>query len=170
MFEPMLAEARRLLADDRVPPERQRIETRLDMRYVGQSYELPIPTRPGFSRRSGRRWCRRFHAEHARRFGHSDPAAPVEIVSFGVTATGLIDTPELPRPRQGGAEPPEEARSGTRRVLFRSARREAAATGPIARCGSARRCSPATGSPDRRSSRKSRRRRCSIPGDQRPRR
>ena len=49
------------------------------------------------------------------------PSAPVEIVSFGVTATGLIDTPELPRPPQGGAEPPEEARSGGRRALFRGA-------------------------------------------------
>ena len=59
-----------------------------------------------------------FHAEHASRFGHSDPKAPVEIVSFGVTATGLIDTPELPRPPQGAAEPPEEARSGSRRAYF----------------------------------------------------
>jgi N-methylhydantoinase A len=59
-----------------------------------------------------------FHAEHARRFGHSDPAAPVEVVSFAVTATGLIDTPELPRPAAGGKEPPEEARRGMRRVYF----------------------------------------------------
>ena len=59
-----------------------------------------------------------FHTEHARRFGHSDPAAPVEIVSFAVTATGLIDTPELPRPASGGQEPPAGARRGTRRVFF----------------------------------------------------
>src|SRR5437763_1096237 len=59
-----------------------------------------------------------FHAEHNGRFGHSDPAAPVEAVSFAVTATGLIDTPELPRPEPGGQEPPVEARSGTRRVYF----------------------------------------------------
>jgi N-methylhydantoinase A len=35
-----------------------------------------------------------------------------------VTATGLIDTPELPRPPTGAREPPPEARSGTRRVYF----------------------------------------------------
>ena len=117
VFEPMLAEARRLLAADRVPAERRRIETRLDMRYVGQSYELPIPI-AGFSAEEWAALVPAFHAEHARRFGHSDPRAPVEIVSFGVTATGLIDTPELPRPRQGAAEPPQEARSGSRRAYF----------------------------------------------------
>jgi N-methylhydantoinase A len=117
IFEPMLAEARRLLDADRVPAERQRIEMRLDMRYVGQSYELPIPI-AGFSEGEWAALVPVFHAEHASRFGHSDPQAPVEIVSFGVTATGLIDTPELPRPPHGGAEPPDEARGGTRRAYF----------------------------------------------------
>jgi N-methylhydantoinase A len=117
LFDPMLAEARRLLDADRVPDERRRIEMRLDMRYVGQSYELPIPI-AGFSEAEWEALVPTFHAEHARRFGHNDPRAPVEIVSFGVTATGLIDTPELPRPPQGGAEPPEEARSGSRRAYF----------------------------------------------------
>ena len=117
IFAPMVAEARHLLDADRVPPERQRIETRLEMRYVGQSYELPIPIGP----LTDDAWAAlvpTFHAEHARRFGHSDRAAPVEIVSFAVTATGLIDTPELPRPPQGGREPPRPARVGTRRAYF----------------------------------------------------
>ena len=118
IFAPMLAEARRLLDGDRVPPGRQRIETRLDMRYVGQSFELPIPL-AGFGEAEWAALVPAFHAEHASRFGHNDPASPVEIVSFGVTATGLIDTPELPRPSQGGAEPPDDARRGTPPGLFR---------------------------------------------------
>jgi N-methylhydantoinase A len=137
VLDPMLAEARRLLVADRVPAERQRIEMRVDMRYIGQSYELPIPLAPtlpspasGGGLGRGRvdfdaaDWAGlagAFHAEHARRFGHSDPAAPVEVVSFAVTATGLIDTPELPRPPAGGHEPPEEARHATRRVYFETA-------------------------------------------------
>jgi N-methylhydantoinase A len=113
----MLAEARRLLDADRVPQERQRIEMRLDMRYVGQSFELPIPI-AGFSQAEWAMLVPAFHSEHKSRFGHGDPGAPVEIVSFAVTATGLIDTPELPRPPQGGPNPPEEARSGHRRAYF----------------------------------------------------
>src|SRR5439155_2858987 len=114
VLDPMLHEARRLLAADRVPTERQRIEMRVDMRYIGQSYELPLPLR-GFDPADWAGLPPAFHAEHARRFGHSDPAAPVEIVSFAVTATGLIDTPELPRPAVGNRQPPDEARSGARR-------------------------------------------------------
>jgi N-methylhydantoinase A len=117
VFAPMLEEARRLLAEDRVPAGRQGIETRLDMRYVGQSFELPIAM-AGSGEAEWAALVPAFHAEHARRFGHSDPAAPVEIVSFAVTATGLIDTPELPRPAKGRDEPPDEARRGTRRVFY----------------------------------------------------
>jgi N-methylhydantoinase A len=117
ILDPMLAEARRLLDADRVPHERRRIEMRIDMRYIGQSYELPIPL-AAFTEADWAALVPAFHAEHARRFGHNDPAAPVEVVSFAVTATGLIDTPELPRPAEGGKEPPAEARTGTRRVYF----------------------------------------------------
>ena len=116
-FQPMLAEARRLLAGDRVPPERREIEMRVDMRYIGQSFELPIPV-TGFRQGQWAALAPAFHAEHQRRFGHCDPAAPVEIVSLGVTARGVIDTPELPRPDKGGKEPPVGAKSGSRRVYF----------------------------------------------------
>src|SRR5216684_2308618 len=117
---PMVDEARRLLVADRVPAERQQIERRVDMRYIGQSYELPIP----LAATTDAEWAGlapAFHAEHRRRFGHSDPASPVEVVSFSVTATGLIDTPELPRPPRGEREPPAEARRGTRRAYFEMA-------------------------------------------------
>src|SRR5712671_6020339 len=117
VLAPMVGEARRLLEADRVPADRQQIERRVDMRYIGQSYELPIPL-AGSDAAEWAGLVPAFHAEHLRRFGHSDPAAPIEVVSFAVTATGLIDTPELPRPPQGGREPPEGARSGTRRAFF----------------------------------------------------
>src|SRR5260370_7403616 len=87
---------------------------------MGQACELPMPLQgPGAAEWAG--LAAAFHAEHARRFGHSDPAAPIEVVSFAVTATGLIDTPELPRPPEGGVEPPSEARSGTRPAYFEAA-------------------------------------------------
>jgi N-methylhydantoinase A len=120
IFAPLLAEARRLFDADRLPAERRRIEMRLEMRYIGQSYELPMPL-AGFADADWGELPTAFHVEHARRFGHSDPAAPIEIVSFAVTATGLIDTPELPRPALGEREPIPEARSGTRRTFFETA-------------------------------------------------
>src|SRR5881275_2632434 len=128
ILDPMLEEARRLLDADRVPEDRRRIEMRVDLRYIGQSYELPIPL-AAFADADWAALVPAFHAEHNRRFGHSDPAAPVEVVSFAVTATGVIDTPELPRPNAGSKEPPVEARTGARRVYF-----EAGAGGDWAEC------------------------------------
>jgi N-methylhydantoinase A len=119
-FAPMLGEARRLLAEDQIPAERRRIETRVDMRYIGQSFELPVPL-VGFGDADWAALVPAFHAEHFRRFGHSDPAAPVEIVSFAVTARGLIDTPELPRLPPGEPTPPDSTFAGRRRVYFEAA-------------------------------------------------
>ena len=87
--------AERLLAADGVPPGARSIEVRVEARYAGQSYELPI----AYGYRDAGAWERLaddFHAAHRRRFGHADPDAPIEIVGFGATAIGKVDTPELP--------------------------------------------------------------------------
>ena len=128
VFAPMLAEARRLLDADRVPADRRRIETRLDMRYVGQSYELPIPL-AGFSAAEWAALVPAFHAEHARRFGHSDPTAPVEIVSFG----GHRDRADRHAGTAAAATGRSRAAGGSAKRqpprLFRGGQRPAAATG-----------------------------------------
>ena len=102
-----------LLAADGVPPAKRRVETRVDARYAGQSYELALPLTDAGG------WTAlptAFHAAHQARFGHHDAAAPIEIVSFGVTAVGLIDAPELPQ-IAGGSEQPS-ATPTRRRVFF----------------------------------------------------
>lgn len=106
-----------LLAADGIPPDRRAVEMRLEARYAGQSYELPIP----FAHRDPGAWPRLaedFHAAHRRRFGHADPGAPIEIVGLGAAAIGKVDAPELPALAPGGPEPPAAARIATRRVHF----------------------------------------------------
>lgn len=105
------------LAHDGVPPERRLMEVRVDMRYLGQSFELPVTadlSRPGW-------WAAlaaRFHAAHRARFGHADEGAPVEIAGFGVTGIGRIETPVLPELEEGGARPDKEALTGERPVYY----------------------------------------------------
>jgi N-methylhydantoinase A len=109
--------ADRLLEADRVPPDRRSVEVRAEARYVGQSYELPI----AFDYGDAGAWQRLaddFHTAHRSRFGHADPEAPIEIVGFGATAIGKVDTPALPTLAPGGSTPPAEARIGSRRVFF----------------------------------------------------
>jgi N-methylhydantoinase A len=49
----------------------------LDLRYVGQSFEISIPV----DRLSPGHVLARFHDAHNERYGHSDPARPVEVVT-----------------------------------------------------------------------------------------
>jgi N-methylhydantoinase A len=104
-----------LLASDGVPSAKRRIETRVDARYAGQSYELTLPLA------DAAQWPalpQLFHDTHQARFGHHDAGCAIEIVSVGVTAVGLIDAPQLPQIEQGGEQPP--AAAGSRRVFYES--------------------------------------------------
>jgi N-methylhydantoinase A len=86
---------------------------------VGQSYELPI----SYAFQDAAGWARiatDFHAAHRQRFGHADAEAPMEIVGFGATAVGKVDTPILPELPPGEPSPPAGARIGSREVFFES--------------------------------------------------
>ncbi len=117
IVERLVARGHQLLADDAVPVDRREIEIRVDLRYLGQSYELPIPLDPA-SPEAWHALPASFHAAHQQRFGHCDPAAPLELVGFGVTAIGRIDTPQLPTLAPGDATPPATALMGHRRIYY----------------------------------------------------
>jgi N-methylhydantoinase A len=109
--------AERLLEADQVPPAKRVVHVRVEARYVGQSYELPI----AFAFQDVGAWSRLagdFHAAHRQRFGHADPDSPIEIVGLGATAIGKVDTPELPTLARGGSAPPAEARLTSREIFI----------------------------------------------------
>ena len=68
----------------------------LDVRYVGQSFELTIP--------AGDDLLGRFHAHHERTYGFAAPGEPVEIVSVRSTSIGRIEKPP-PRTLEPGEVP-----------------------------------------------------------------
>ncbi|GER84017.1 N-methylhydantoinase A [Thermogemmatispora aurantia] len=72
--------------------ERIQIERYLDLRYVGQSYELTIPFGGDCARAA-----QQFHLAHERRFGYSDPNEPVQVVNVRLKARGLVEPPVLER-------------------------------------------------------------------------
>ena len=61
----------------------------LDVRYVGQSYELTIPYSD--------KWLETFHSAHDQRYGHSSSESPVEVVSARSTLLGRTEKPRLRR-------------------------------------------------------------------------
>jgi N-methylhydantoinase A len=91
----VLAErGRRELLDEGVPNERIHIERFLDIRYLGQSYELIVPF-------SGTVFSD-FHGQHETQYGYSDESVPVEVVNLRVRAVGQGDPPPLsPQPLKG---------------------------------------------------------------------
>jgi len=68
------------LAGDAIESRRQ-----IDMRYVGQSYELTIEVGDPFDASSAAGLEERFHAEHDRMYGFSAPGEPTECVGLRVT-------------------------------------------------------------------------------------
>jgi N-methylhydantoinase A len=69
---------------------------RLDLRYIGQAYDLSVPANGDY--------VAAFHRAHEHAYGHSDPERSVEIVSVRCRATGRsprTDLPKLPRARVG---------------------------------------------------------------------
>ena len=59
----------------------------LDLRYVGQSYELNVPFKTEFDIL--------FHQAHKKRFGHSRPDFPIEIVHLRLRAVGRSEKPTI---------------------------------------------------------------------------
>jgi N-methylhydantoinase A len=95
-------------------PERRRFAASLDMRYVGQSFELAVPVAMDVA---GIAEVERAFAEvYAARYGAAIPRA-IEIVSYRLAAWGLSDKPQLPAidPCAGSLA---AAATGARSVVF----------------------------------------------------
>jgi N-methylhydantoinase A len=118
-FGGLQAEGQAMLARDGMPPERTGFRRSVDMRYVGQSFELTIPVPAGeIDERTIGAMVEQFHTEHRRAFGHSTPGEPTEIVNLRVTALGLITKPALQEIDPDHADPAASAVQGCRPVYF----------------------------------------------------
>lgn len=99
--------ATRWLDSERVPSEKRVLERSVDMRYVGQNYEIKVaaPTGPWDETTLGELETR-FHDQHRRTYGYSAPGEPTQIINFRVTAYGLIPKADLGRPSVMGRQAP----------------------------------------------------------------
>ncbi|MEC7762829.1 MAG: hydantoinase/oxoprolinase family protein [Pseudomonadota bacterium] len=100
-----------LLEKDGIDPADRAFEVTLDLRYRGQGYELQIPLAgapedPATLATA----CAAFHAEHDRRFSHSDAEEPVELVTVRLSARGLLSKPGIGTEAVTGEAAPREHR------------------------------------------------------------
>jgi N-methylhydantoinase A len=85
------AQARSVLGTEGFPRDQMRFQHTLDMRYLGQAYELNIPVSPLGS--TGRDVIFAFHRAHEMRYGYHHKTKKVEIVNVRCRATGITDKP-----------------------------------------------------------------------------
>ena len=96
LMQPLVAQAESDLENEgfTLGPGTAYVTKELDVRYLGQSYEITVPFAEGFREE--------FDRLHARRYGYANAARPTEIVNLRVTATGVTRKPELPRTEVSG--------------------------------------------------------------------
>ena len=96
------------LEADGMTRDRQRHEFTLDVRYVGQSFTLPIRWDPADVDWTPLRAA--FDARHEETFGYADPANDVEIVNIRLVSIGEVDKPVVDFRPAGSGNPVIERR------------------------------------------------------------
>ena len=121
LFADFVAEGEARLTRDGVPLADRRMLRSADLRYHGQSFELPVTVPPGaLSAADVARLRDEFHAMHERAYGYAAPEDPVELVNVRLAAVGVTPKPRrAPLPEGGPAATP--ALKGRRDVWFAEA-------------------------------------------------
>jgi N-methylhydantoinase A len=118
VFAGLEAEATAALDREAVPPPRRHLARALDMRYLGQNFELAVPAPPALWSGDREALRRAFVAEHARVYGYAADDEPIQIVNVRLTALGAPDPLGLPVVARAARADPGEARAGARAVHF----------------------------------------------------
>jgi N-methylhydantoinase A len=122
MLAQLAAAAHAELAEAGIEPGRRRIEASLDMRYLGQAFELSVPL-PLEVAQMGEVEAA-FRKVYADRYGAAVDS-PSEIVSYRLIGWGRMQRPELPK-LDGAGRSPAAARIGARRLVVGGAETDAA--------------------------------------------
>ena len=121
-FHGMEGLARDELVQEGLPAERMTARRFLDVRYLGQSFELTVdyPASRGARTTEGltRAISDSFYRAHLQRFGYADRGEPVEIVNLRLKLDLAVEKPDLP-PMPPAGQDPSQARIATVGVVFR---------------------------------------------------
>jgi N-methylhydantoinase A len=118
LFAEFVAEGEARLGRDGISPRDRQMLRSVDLRYHGQSFELPIAVPPPpLSADDVTRLRAEFDAAHERAYGYAAPEDAVELVNVRLAAIGMT-----PRPRRAplpeGSSDPASAVTGTREIWF----------------------------------------------------
>jgi N-methylhydantoinase A len=115
LFEPLQQQARAELLAEGIAEDQMVLQPALDMRYVGQSYELIVPWSG-----DSRDLADGFHEAHRQRFTYASEKEAVEIVNLRLKAVGRAVKPCF-SPQPEGPSDPRMAQVGHKSVGFADA-------------------------------------------------
>ena len=116
IFEDMESEASGILRKEGFGSKRMVLERKLDLRYLGQSYEITVPVMKGL-----RSTLDSFRRRHQEIYGYASESEPVEIVAARLVASGLTAKPEFKKAAAAAAAPSSAPLTDKRRVFFDAA-------------------------------------------------
>lgn len=100
-FESMKVEGTQLLAKENVHPSKRSFSLDIDVRFVGQNYELSVPVQWEELTSDGvQHIISRFHKIHEKNYGYSDKEGKIEFVNYRVTAFGELPKAPLVKANQ----------------------------------------------------------------------
>jgi N-methylhydantoinase A len=94
LFVEMERVARGRLDADGFAPGARRLERSLDLRYVGQAFEIAVPVAAPLDAAA---IAREFHRRHEASYGHANLAGRIEMVNARLAAYGVVMKPEPER-------------------------------------------------------------------------
>ncbi len=109
LFSPIVKKALSDMETEGFKEEEVMLEKFLDVRYVGQSYELTIPFTPKYEES--------FHSQHEKVYGYRHERE-VEIVNLRLRAVANTPKPELPQFSEKSTKDSSQALLGVRKTAF----------------------------------------------------
>jgi N-methylhydantoinase A len=104
VFAELEAEALAWFETERVPESARRLQRQASLRYEHQGFELFVPwPSPGITEGGMAATIQAFHRMHERLYTFSQEDTPVEIVTLGIAAEGVFQSPKLEELAPGGA-------------------------------------------------------------------
>ena len=117
LFGEMESIGQKHLEGDGIPADHRDLQRTVDLRYVGQAYEVNVPAPSG---NIDDTWIDavvgNFHREHHRQFAHSAVKDPVEIVNLRLISMGHVDPLKLKKPKVASGA--DATPAGHRQVYF----------------------------------------------------
>jgi N-methylhydantoinase A len=118
IFRDLEGPARKRMKEEGIPDENIVVNRSLDVRYIGQGYELEVPLEMGVVTKKALAAVEgAFHTSHKKNYGFNSEGESTEIVNLRIACFGLLPKPHLRKGRSGDSNP-KKALKGERDVFL----------------------------------------------------